>query len=105
MGTHGSNFYNRHNIPIQNSTEVLEQIYKPAVVNYIMDHGTSITHTHEYCYLSYLQILIANQTLTQTSLFDHSTMAFTPVKHIPPRVLKAAKCYLSDRRNYLGFLN
>lgn len=105
VGTSGSNIYNRHNIPIENASEVLEQIRKPAIVNYIMDHGISATHTHEYCYLSYLEINIANERLAKTRLFDYSTMTFSPLRTISPIILEAAKSYLSDRTTYMGFLN
>jgi len=87
---------------------IIEQIQKPAKVSYIMDHGTSILHTHEYCYMSYLKIdSKLGTTFSQNVLFNYYSMTFTPSApiQIPPDVLQAARSYLEDRREYLGFLN
>lgn len=84
---------------------IVEQIKKPAMVTYIMDHGSSIFHTHEYCYLSYLQLDLAGKVLPQSSLFDISTMDYVPVAKASAQMLEAARCYLQDRAEYLGCLN
>ena len=84
---------------------IVEQIKKPAMVTYIMDHGSSIFHTHEYCYLSYLQLDLAGKVLPQSSLFDINTMEYVLPAKVSDQMVLAAQCYLQDRAAYLGCLN
>ena len=87
---------------------IIEHIKKPATVSYIMDHGTSILHTHEYCYMSYLKIDEKMGTrFSQNALFNNYSMTFvspTPAQ-IHPVILEAARSYIRDRAHYLGCLN
>lgn len=104
QGTPQTNLYFQPDKP-KFKNAIIEQIKQPARVSYIMDHGTSINNTHEYCYLSYLKIDFAGYKLPPTPLFNKQTMAFYPAEKISPKMLSAAKAYLRDRRDYLGHLN
>lgn len=100
-----TNLYYKTKEHPKNQDEIYRQITKPATVSYIMDHGTSIFHTHEYCYLSYLQMELAGQLIGPSNLFDHYSLTFHSAPKVSPAILAAAESYLSDREQYLGFLN
>jgi hypothetical protein len=93
-----------NNIYYQNG-KAIEQIIKPGQVSYIMDHGTSILNTHEYCYMAYLQLDIMTTTFSQGALFNNYSMSFTATTIVPIKVIEAAKCYIKDRADYLSCLN
>lgn len=104
-GTPAANiYYDGENQP-KYFSEILKQIKKPANVSYIMDNGTSIYYTHEYCYLSYLKIDLGGEILKSDSLFNSTPLEIVIPTIVPPMMIEAAKMYLTDRRNYLGFLN
>ncbi|MEI8054077.1 MAG: hypothetical protein WCH52_10065 [Bacteroidota bacterium] len=99
-----TNIYYQDGKPKQKNA-IIEQIRKSAKVSYIMDHGTSILNTHEYCYMSYLQLDIMGTTFSQSALFNNYSMSFTAPTKVPLTVIEAAKSYLKDRTDYLSCLN
>ncbi len=78
---------------------------KPVSVTYIMDHGVSITHTHKYCYLSYLNLSNGDYAMTPAKLFDKESLTLRTSVEVPDLILEAARCYLIDRYHYESHLN
>ena len=103
-GTPQTNLYFQNDKP-KFKNAIIEQIKQPARVSYIMNHGTSINNTHEYCYMLYLKIDFAGYKLPEAPLFNKHTMTFYQTEKVSAKLLVAANAYLRDRRDYLGHLN
>lgn len=91
---------------LKNLAALKPKIKRPARILYMMDHGISMYHTHEYCYLHYLQMELESSKFNTAGTFNNYSLTFSrPMVQVPPDIIKAAKSYLSDRAEYLGFLN
>jgi hypothetical protein len=84
--------------------ELEAQIDQPSNISYIMDHGISKYHTHEYCYISYL-LTERQEEVNSTALFSNYPIKYSEFTSVPPQILVAARYYLADRYKYCGFLN